>query len=147
MTISRNPWVTGDRVRAHAFFQLTVAEIAAVLGCEPATILPFADKVQEGREAGKAAILKALNDNAFVHENVRAQLFLYHAQIRSAALAAAEAKSAKLARFFAMTSQEREQQVVETMERLGIDNMWPEEMKQIRAERGLPQPNGNPKAE
>src|SRR6266446_6144648 len=95
-----NPWVTGNRVKAHAFFQLTMEEIAAVLGCEPAAISLFTDKLREGREAGKAAILRALTDNAVVHENVRAQLFLYNAQIRSAALARAKAKEAELVRFY-----------------------------------------------
>src|SRR4051812_5362012 len=100
MTIPQDTWVTGERVKAHAFFQLSVEEIAAVLGCEPDALIPFADKVQEGRQAGRAAILKALTDNAIVHQNVRAQLFLHHAEIRSAALARAQARREREARDF-----------------------------------------------
>jgi transposase-like protein len=139
-----NPWVTGDRVKAHAFFQLTIAEIAAVLGCEPAAIFLFVDQLQEGREAGKAAILKALTDNAVVQQNVRAQLFLFHAEIRSAALASAEAKRAQEARYYAMTREEWDETILQVIARFGIDVMFPEEMKQIRAERGLSAPNGKP---
>jgi hypothetical protein len=139
--------ITGDRVRALAFCQLSMAEIAAVLGCDAALIVPFAEICRQGREAGREALLNALTLNAVVHQNLRAQLFLHKAQIRSAALAAAEARKARERRFYTMTSEEREQEVVRIFERFGIDKMCPEEMKQIRAERGLPQANGKPKAD
>ncbi|MCU1307055.1 MAG: hypothetical protein JWN45_1750 [Acidobacteriaceae bacterium] len=122
------------------FFQLTIEEIAAVLGCEPAAIFPFVDQLQEGREAGKPAILKALTDNAVVQQNVRAHLFLFHAEIRSAALASAEAKRAQEARYYAMTQEGWDETILQFIARLGIDVMFPEEMKQIRAERGCLRP-------